>query len=727
MKYLYYILLTVSFLFFGSCSPKTTASIVTEAVPLAITDPAPVFTQLKIETEQRVAKAISEGIVVPIPKDMGGGYTHEKHKQNYRELQEAGLLYSITKDEKYAIYIKEMFNAYASIFKSLPIHPTDRSYATGKIFWQCLNDANWMVYGSQAYAAIYDYLSSEERAHIENEFLRPYADFVSIENPQFFNRIHNHSTWGNAAVGMVGLAIKDDDLVQRALYGLQLDEVDHLAKDNDGGFVFEKGKSVAGFLAQIDFAFSPDGYYEEGPYYQRYAMLPFMVFADALNKQKPEIEIFKYRDGILVKAVKALLYQTTQDHEFFPINDAQKGMSIHPNSVVTAVNVAYGASPEPIFVSMARMQNTVLLNDTGKALATAIALHDANTFTNASIELRDGAKGDKGALGILRAGSPDRQTTVVFKYTSQGLGHGHFDKLGYLLYDGNTEVLQDYGAARWVNIDQKAGGRYLPENKTWAKQTIAHNTLVVDKKSHFDGNYDKATHQHSQPLFFNTNNQNALAACANEVNAYEGVEMNRILLLMSDDYFDNPLTIDYFTAISDEEHTYDMPYQFAGQIMSQNFDYKINHPEVMGDGHGYQHLYQEAKANLIGGLQMNWFKDYKFYTLTTNASKNDQAILARIGANDPNFNLRRDALLIHRQEGVKNAKILSVIENHGTYSPVTEVPINPYSKIESVAVQAENDATVSFKIIAKKDFEWIILVNKSNGETSIQKQIKNQK
>ena len=54
------------------------------------------------------------------------------------------------------------------------------------------------------------------------------------------------------------------------------------------------GKS--GFIAQMDGLFSPDGYYTEGPYYVRYAILPYYLFANALNNARPELKIFEYRD-----------------------------------------------------------------------------------------------------------------------------------------------------------------------------------------------------------------------------------------------------------------------------------------------------------------------------------------------------------------------------------------------------------------------------------------------
>ena len=140
----------------------------------------------------------------------------------------------------------------------MPLHPQERSYARGKIFWQCLNDANWLVYVSQAYDCIYEYLSKEDRKFLEQQLFIPYANFLSKETPQFFNRIHNHSTWGNVAVGMIGLVMDNEELVQRALHGLQDVKANPNLKDNDGGFISIDGQKT-GFLANLDAPFSPDG------------------------------------------------------------------------------------------------------------------------------------------------------------------------------------------------------------------------------------------------------------------------------------------------------------------------------------------------------------------------------------------------------------------------------------------------------------------------------------
>ncbi len=241
----------------------------------------PFFDAYLAEVKAEVDAEMKTGIDVPTPKDMAGGYTHVRHKKNFLILQKAGVLYQILEDDAYADYVKDVLMEYARIYKSLPIHPQPRSYARGKLFWQCLNDANWLVYVSQAYDCIYNSLSRKERKHLENELFRPFADYISVENPQYFNRIHNHSTWGNAAVGMMGLVMDDEELIQRALYGLKQDGISENAKDNDGGFIKDK-EGKAGFLANIEAPFSPEGYYTEAPYYQRYAMYPYLLICSRI-------------------------------------------------------------------------------------------------------------------------------------------------------------------------------------------------------------------------------------------------------------------------------------------------------------------------------------------------------------------------------------------------------------------------------------------------------------
>ena len=58
------------------------------------------------------------GIEVPGHGE-GGGYEHNRHKQNYIHMDLAGRLFLITQDPKYRDYIVDMLTAYAKIYPTL--------------------------------------------------------------------------------------------------------------------------------------------------------------------------------------------------------------------------------------------------------------------------------------------------------------------------------------------------------------------------------------------------------------------------------------------------------------------------------------------------------------------------------------------------------------------------------------------------------------------------------
>ncbi|WP_411031670.1 alginate lyase family protein [Spongiimicrobium sp. 3-5] len=677
---------------------------------------APVFDATLSEAKKEIDKEIAIGIKVPLPKDFSGGYTHERHKRNFLVMQKAGVLFQILKEEKYAIYIRDMLFAYEEMYLDLPVHPQERSYARGKIFWQCLNDSNWLVYVSQAYDCIYEWLEPEERLKLEENLFRPFADFISRGNPQFYNRVHNHSTWGNAAVGMIALAMNDDELLERALNGLKEDNLAIGAKDDDGGFIKVEGQKT-GFLANLDEPFSPDGYYTEGPYYQRYAMYPFLIFAQALHNVKPELKIFERKDSVLLRSVNTLLNLTDADGEFFPLNDGQKGMSYHARELVTAVDIAYHfGGNNPQLLSIAEKQDRVVLDDTGMSVALAIRDGKAQPFQKKSVKFNDGPKGKQGGVGVLRYG--EEELTLVFKYGAQGLSHGHYDKLSFSLYEKGEEVIQDYGLARFVNIEQKGGGNYLKENASWAKQTIAHNTVTQNETSHFKGSYEIGSKNHSELLFFDASDNKVQLVSAKETNAYPNTEMHRTMAMIKDKSLEKPYVLDIIRLSSNKKNKYDLPFYFMGQLMETNFEYEM--PQVLttlGDDNGYQHLWVEGKgAPIMENTKLSWLHSKKFYTITTITELSDELFFTRLGANDPDFNLRRDAALMLRRKDTQNTLFVTVIEPHGHYSPVSEFAVGANSNVAKVAV-LYNDADYTAVVIDLHNGNSNLLIV-SNQETS---------
>ncbi|WP_198320024.1 alginate lyase family protein [Alteromonas mediterranea] len=680
----------------------------------------PLFDKSLAAVKQEVDAEIEMGIDTPIPKDFSGGYTHQRHKKNFFIAQKAGVLYQVLEDEKYAKYIRDMLFQYEAMYKDLPLHPQKRSYARGKLFWQCLNDSNWLVYMSQAYDAIYDYLSADERKTLEDNLFRPFADFISLENPQFFNRVHNHSTWGIAAVGMIGLVMNDEELIQRALYGIEDDGLEVGGKDNDGGTIKVECQRK-GFFANLEEPFSPDGYYTEGPYYQRYAMYPFLIFALAMENSRPDLKVLQHKNGVLLKGVNALLNLSDADGEFFPLNDGQKGMSYHSASLVTAVDLAYFyGEKDPQLLSIVEKQNQVLLQESGLSAAIGVRDGKAKPFAKDSVNLSDGPDGQQGGVGILRYGNED--LTLVFKYAAQGLSHGHYDKLSFSLYEKGDEVLQDYGLARFVNIEQKGGGNYLKENATWAKTTIAHNTLSLNGQKHFDGKYDVASQHHSALFTFDAEKENVKVVSATEENAYPGTLMHRTMAVIKDEYFEKPFLLDILRVESDQKNQYDLPFYYMGQIIDKNFSYQSPTTlSAFGEDNGYQHLFVEGKGNANNGnTKFQWLGNGKYYTLTAVTHADDEVYLTRIGANDPDFNLRRDAAITLRRNDTADTVFVSVVEPHGSYSPVSESSVNSRSSIASVNVVLDNDDYTGVSITDVKGNIQLFVIANGNSDKSVE-------
>ena len=49
---------------------------------------------------------------VPVPRDSGGGFTHEVHKNNAQSMYDAAIIYQLTGEAKYANYVRDMLFLY---------------------------------------------------------------------------------------------------------------------------------------------------------------------------------------------------------------------------------------------------------------------------------------------------------------------------------------------------------------------------------------------------------------------------------------------------------------------------------------------------------------------------------------------------------------------------------------------------------------------------------------
>jgi hypothetical protein len=207
---------------------------------------------------------------------------------------------------------------------------------------------------------------------------------------------------------------------------------------------------------------------------------------------------------------------------------------------------------------------------------------------------------------------------------------------------------------------------------------------------------------------------------AKENNAYRKTKMHRTMALIEHESFEAPIVLDNDRIASDTINSYDLPFYYKGHVMLTNFEYeKDNTLSPLGAENGYQHLWKIGEGSPSEShTKLSWFNDNVFYTLTTSSMKDDKLIFGRIGASDPNFNLRNDPAFIIRRDNASNTVFASTYEIHGNYSPITEVATNSYSGISSVEVLFNDDDYTVVKVSTVNEEELLFAVsNNDNSET----------
>ena len=632
-----------------------------------------------------------------------GGYEHNRHKQNYTYMNLAGRLFLITQEEKYAQFVKDLLAIYAEKYLTFDFHVQKNTNPTGRLFHQILNEHCWLMFTSLAYSCVASVMTEEERTAVVERIFEPMLDMFTVKYAHDFDRIHNHGIWAVAAVGICGLAIGKPEYLEMSVYGQDRDD-------------------TGGFLAQISQLFAPSGYYMEGPYYHRYAIRPTCVFAEVVHRHMPEVDIYNYKDKVIGNTVQAMLATAYPNGEFPALNDASRTMSITDMGVQVAVSVYskhYGLDDN--ILGMAKIQNAVWMHPCGLELSQAydkaIADREIGIPFWPSVELNEGPTGKNGAQGFIRMQDKTGDVSqLVMNYGQHGMGHGNFDTLGITFFNRGQEVLREYGFCRWVNVEPKFGGRYLDENKSYARQTIAHNAVTIDEQCQNGFDVDRADSVHGLPHFFKVEGTeiNGMSAFAND--HYPNTDMQRSVFMLNLDELEAPLLLDLYRIEGEGEHQYDYSHQYDGQIVRTNFDYQsFGELSTLGDDFGYQHLWKVASGKVQDTALVSWLQNNTYYTwlgTSSSAKQNgdNEVIFTRTGANDPSFNLRSEPAFILRSKG-ESTLFASVLETHGYFNEEFEQSVNARGQVKDIRVVGYNAVGSIVEITTEKSLVTVMISN----------------
>ena len=494
----------------------------------------------------------------------------------------------------------------------------------------------------------------------------------------------------------------DRSLTEKALHGSRL--------DGNGGF-----------LKQLELLFSPDGYYMEGPYYIRYALMPFFYFAEAVERMQPEVGIYRYRDEILRKAYYAAVQTAFPNGVFPPVNDASLTMDVAAPEVILANALTYDRyGPDPSLLGVTRIQGRTTLNGGGLKVAAAYdALPAEPAMSWPSVEFRDGPDGRGGGLGILRAGRGQDQTMLLMKYGVHGGGHGHFDKLHFIFFDQGRQVIRDYGFGRWINVEPKFGGRYLPENDSYAMQTVAHNTVVVDGVTQNAFDEDAAEATAGARHFFDAGTGATSVMSATADTYYDGVGMQRTMFLLRDASLSYPVVLDLYRLTSDGPRQYDYPLHYRGQPITSNLNFETHTSSLvpLGGSFGYQHIWEVARAATDSTIHFTWLDGNRYYSAIAAGAPGTEVILGRTGAHDPNFNLRSEPMMMVRRHAADHL-FATVIAPHGYFNEAQERSDNARPLITGVTVVGHSDEGSVVEVIGRQGPLWRVMVTNQPADAT---------
>ena len=122
-------------------------------------------------------------------------------------------------------------------------------------------------------------------------------------------------------------------------------------------------------------------------------------------------------------------------------------------------------------------------------------------------------------FAVMRDGWDREDTYLLFDYGPHGGGHGHPDKLSFILFANGHHWIPDSGDSPHYSI--------FPEQKTWHKQTVAHNTVLAGGES------QQAC---AGELMFWHHDEELDAVCAQHTGGYEGLLHRRTIVHPAKEY-----------------------------------------------------------------------------------------------------------------------------------------------------------------------------------------------
>ncbi len=461
---------------------------------------------------------------------------HYMHDMLSHDAMILGIAYRMTGREIYAQHAAEILKLYADKYKDYPIVDNygKQSDWGARVYSQTLNESIWLIDMTFAYDLVRgsDALSKSDRTHIEQDMLITSAATVVRGHKEPTNNIQS---WINGAQAAVGFELGNKALIDEAI-------------DGPLGFRYQMKNYVH------------EGFWIEGAWgYQFYAMRPLTATAEMAKRHG--IDLWK-QEPALASMFLSPLGVMLPDGKLPAFNDSEE-VSLYANAPV--YELAYENTQDQMLL-------TVL--DNAPRTSKESLLFGAATLPEAKKSLLKSAVFPDAGYATLRAKSND--LSIILKFGPHGGGHGHYDKLGEIVY---TE-----GRTQGVDPGTQLYGMAL--HKEWDQMSVAHNTITADELRQ-----DQATGK----LIAWADEDGYVAVTASAGPVYKFADLTRSVLV-TDEY---ALQVDRAHSTDGQPHAFDFNYHnFGKQTMQLQTAPYSGFPAA----NGYMHLEQVQRGETSGNI-----------------------------------------------------------------------------------------------------------------------------
>ena len=447
-------------------------------------------------------------------------YVSMRHSHWLSGVTTLGMAYALRPERRYAARARDILLEYASFYTDLRLHNKydQSSPSKARLYAQTLDEAVALCNVVLGYDLVYDSPAFSRIDHgvINRQLIRQMVKTIRGNDAG----ISNWQSWHNAAVGVAGCLLRDASVVKWALYG-------------KSGFDFQMRRSLM----------ATGMWYEESPIYHWYALRSHVFLLEAAT----HAGIPLYDRPKVRSMFEAPLRLVLPDGTMPPLNDSDR-RSIREQSYF--YDIAFRRYGDPEF------RRWLEPRDSEWAL-----LWGANNLPDPTpppliVSTNSASEG----LGILR--NSENTIVAMLEYGPGLSGHVHPAKLNLLLYGLGDILLVDPGRISYGN----------PLQNAWYTQTLAHNTVVVNRAS-------QARTRGSLKAFA----QRPAVVRASCDTAYAGTTMDRTILL-----HDN-LVFDLVRCTSKRPALVDLPIHIAADFGDRAPGKPV---QSLGNSAGYDHLTQ---------------------------------------------------------------------------------------------------------------------------------------